>query len=122
RLGLDAAYRVELLATARLILRRYGGVFWIVWLAWIELCALWAHQPLLVHYTTLQLTAGLFMALVIATLVARGMERGIFWVLAVSAAAQSVLAVLETLNHGPIGLFALGELAGVWTVPGGIYR
>src|SRR5215475_16091446 len=45
RLALDATYRAELLATANLIIRRYGGVFWLAWIAWIELGALWAHQP-----------------------------------------------------------------------------
>src|SRR5258708_18927305 len=57
RLGLDAAYRTELLATGRLILRRYGGMFWLAWLGWVEGSALWAHQPLLGRHCTLQLPA-----------------------------------------------------------------
>src|SRR5579871_1662921 len=66
RVLLDRGYAAALLDTARSFIRNFGGIFWLGWLVWIVIGAIWAFAPNLVYYETLELAAGLLMALVIA--------------------------------------------------------
>src|SRR5258708_7500177 len=107
-------------------IRHRGGIFWLGWLVWTEIGAVWAQAPTLVHYETLELAAALLMALVIGEFLSGGKNAGkgaiLLAVLVGSAAGQGALALAQTIHGGPLGLSQLGEMVGTWTVAGGVYR
>src|SRR5687767_7657066 len=66
RIGFDGDYRTHLNATLNLVWRDLGGKWWVALVVWMALGAFWAEIPVMVRYSTLHLTLGLGLALVIA--------------------------------------------------------
>jgi O-antigen ligase len=125
RLLADSVYRERLLDTLGTVLLRLGGIFWALLAGWMALGMLWAGSAVMVRYSTLHLLCVLATALVLADLV-RADEapggRAILYGLLAGACVQSVLAVLQVINNGPLGLWALGEISRFWYAPTNFYR
>ena len=108
RLILDGSYRSSLLADLQALLEQ-GGVGWFVLLIWMGAGILWAKEPTLVRYGTLQMGAELCMMVVLAGFIRRGWTQTPCWALIAGTCAQSVLALAQTLHQGPLGLPILNE-------------
>lgn len=64
----------------------------------------------------------LIMALVLVDVVRQGDERPLLWALVISGVIQSLIAVAQTVNNGPLGLWGLGEIERFWYEPTTYYR
>lgn len=102
RLVVDALYRGLLLTYTQNLIEG-GGISWFALLLWTGLGVLWAHEPVLVRYGTLQLAAELLMGIILAGLVSRGWLQMPLWAMVAGATAQSLLALAQTLHQGPLG-------------------
>lgn len=96
--------------TIAIIMKRFGGAFWIGLIGWVMVGAVWAEETTLVQYTVFRLVLELNLALVTADLVRRGMGRSLALALLLGAGIQSCLAVAQVIHGGALGLGWLGEL------------
>jgi O-antigen ligase len=113
RLVMDDPYRQRLINSVSLIVRRFGGLWWLVLVLWMAVGLVWSREPALQRFDTIHALLLLLMALIVADLIHEPDSR-IFlsgvWGLLVSAAIQSVVAVLQILSGGPLGWWSLGEI------------
>ena len=110
RLLWDAEYRQQLGLTANWIFTTWGGRWWGGLALWMVIGMLWAGDSAMLRFTTLHFVLLLVMAVVLADLTRRRSERVLLWALIASAVIQSVIAVAQTVNGGPLGLWGLGEI------------
>lgn len=122
RLALDADYRAGISSTGSIVFSRFGGLFWAGLVIWMAVGILYAGQPVVTRYAMLHALAVLLLAIILADFVRRGQESPLFWALFASALLQSVIAVLQTLTNGPLGLDALGEVGRFWYDTSPFYR
>lgn len=110
RLLLDAEYRQRLMLTANWIITNWGGIWWGVLALWMVIGTLWAGDSAMLRFTTLHFVLLLIMAVILADLMQRRGERVLLLALVGSALIQSVIALAQTINDGPLELWALGEI------------
>ena len=120
RLALSAPYRAGFQATVTAILAHGGGQFWLLLLIWMSISALWAREPHLARYRTVQLAVSLFWAVTVAHHTRIAGAGGMLAALSIGAAGQGVLAAAQLLHGGPLGLGEIGEY--MWEIPWGVYR
>lgn len=92
------------------IVRRHGGLWWLLLAAWAFASAAWAISPAFAAYTALRLTVELLAALLVAYAVMRGWGAALLSAVIISAAVQGGLAVVQLLNGEYLGLDPLGEI------------
>jgi hypothetical protein len=122
RLLVDETFRAHLLATLNIVFSRFGGIWWVGLVIWMGLGIFWAKEPTFVRFDTIQVIAALVGALFVADLVRTGKGRSLIMALLVGAAIQAVVAILQVLNQGPIGLDWLGEVGRFWYDTAPFYR
>jgi hypothetical protein len=122
RLIIDETFRAHLSTTLSIILSRHGGIWWVGLAIWMGLGIFWAREPIFVRFDTIQVIAALAGVLFIADLARSGRGRSLIMALLAGAAAQAVVAVLQILNQGPIGLGWLGEVDRFWYDTAPFYR
>ncbi len=122
RMGIDVNYAERLRQTIYRLFHKNQAWVWVLWVVWCGLGIIWAHQPIITAFNALQLALTLAMVFVLADLVQIEQTRSLLLVFALGAAVQGMVALLQTVHGGPIGLAPLGEIDGYWTVPGGVYR
>jgi O-antigen ligase len=110
RLIFDDPYRQRLISTIVLIIRRIGGLWWIVLVLWMAVGLLWAREPALQRFSTIHVLLMLAMAVILADLVQERGERFFIWGLLISAGIQAAVAVIQIINGGPLGWWSLGEI------------
>jgi O-antigen ligase len=114
----ESDYRARAKKETLLIVRNLGGKWWLALLIWMWASVLWSRAPLLAAYDAFHVSMTLTLGMLIALTVRVGQVRPFLIALMVGAAGQSLLAVLQTLNNGPLGLSILGEIR--WTPPIGV--
>jgi hypothetical protein len=110
RLLLSAAYRARLLDTAQAVVTRLGGLWWAGLALWTVAGLVWALDATMLRFGLAHLIAMLVMALVLADQVRADGARLPLLALAASGVIQAGIALLQVLNNGPLGLWALGEI------------
>lgn len=116
-------YRKSFLATFDDVIGRRGGLAWVLLVLWMGAGLLWAVSPLMTRFDTLHAILCLLMALLMADLMRQ--QRSLFGVVPaviVGATIQSVVAVLQVLNNGPLGLSVLGEIPRFFYDPTNFFR
>ncbi len=110
RLLFDAEYRQQLALTANWVITSWGGRWWGVLALWMVIGTLWAGDSTMLRFTTLHYVVLLVMAVILADLTRRRSEIALLLALVLSAVIQSIIAVIQMVNDGPLGLWGLGEI------------
>ncbi len=122
RLLLVSDYRQHLMDTVNLIITRGGGLWWVLLVLWSILGMLWAGNTTMLRFGALHFIGLLVAAFILADLVQERGARLLLWALLISTAVQSVIALLQVLNNGPLGWYALGEIDRFYYDPTDFYR
>lgn len=122
RLLLEADYRQRLLDTVNAIVTRGGGLWWVLLALWSIVGMVWANDDTMLRFSAVHLIASLVTAFVLAGLVQERGDRPLLYALLVSVVIQTLIAIMQVLNNGPLGWYALGEIDRFFYDPTDFYR
>ncbi len=112
RFLLDTDYQTHLTDSISEIVKKHGGLFWVLLILWAMFSIAWARESRLVQYAVFRLILEVSLAFVVADLVRHTPASQVYLMnaLLIGAAIQSVVAIAQVISGDAIGLHALGEL------------
>ncbi len=121
RLLSDNLYRQRLASSLQKVYA-LGGVWWLALISWMVAGVLWSAVPVLTRYDMIHAVAVLMTAFIVADIVQNRSECSFLYALMAAAVFQSIIALLQVIARGPLGLWSLGEISRFDYDPTNFYR